>query len=118
MARLLARRIVMSIPVLLGISLVVFSMMHLAPGDAAEAMLGPRATPETLAQVRRDLGLDQPLYAQYLRWLGRAATGDLGISIRLNRPVLPEVLDRFWASLLLASVAFCVAVAGGTAAGV
>ena len=65
-------------PVLLGVSFIVFMMMHLAPGDPAEAMLGPLRTEATLAKVRHELGLDQPLPVQYLTWLGRAVTGDLG----------------------------------------
>jgi peptide/nickel transport system permease protein len=108
----------MAIPVLVGISLVVFSMMHLAPGDPAEAMLGPLRTQETLEQVRRDLGLDRPYYAQYFSWVGRALRADLGRSIRLNRPVLPEVLEKFWRSLILASAAFTIAVTVGIVAGV
>src|SRR5690606_34121225 len=93
-------------------------MMHLAPGDPAEAMLGPLKTAETLAQVRHDLGLDRPLHLQYLYWVKNAITGDLGDSIRLNRPVLPEVLSKFGRSLILASVAFVVAVVVGLGAGV
>jgi peptide/nickel transport system permease protein len=108
----------MSIPVLLGISVIVFSMMHLAPGDAAEAMLGPLRTPETLARVRHEFGLDQPLYIQYFTWMAHALTGDLGNSIRLNRPVLPEVLTRLAQSAVLAAVAFVIAVVFGLAAGV
>jgi peptide/nickel transport system permease protein len=108
----------MSIPVLIGISIIVFSMMHLAPGDAAEAMLGPLRTPETLAKVRQELGLDKPLYVQYFTWTAHAVTGDLGNSIRLNRPVLPEVLTRLGQSAILAVAAFAIAVVFGLAAGV
>jgi peptide/nickel transport system permease protein len=107
----------MSVPVVIGISIIVFSMMHLTPGDPAQAMLGPLATQETLQKVRHDLGLDQPLYVQYGRWLSRAVVGDLGDSIRLNRPVLPEVLSKFGASLILASVAFVIAVSAGLTLG-
>src|SRR5205085_2282366 len=99
---LVLRRLLLSVPVLVGITLIVFSMMHLASGDPAEAMLGPLRTPETLAKVRQELGLDKPLYVQYLTWTGRALTGDLGNSIRLNRPVLPEVMSRFGQSAILA----------------
>ena len=117
MALVLARRLVWMVPVLLGVSVIVFSMMHLAPGDPAEAILGPRGTAELLRQARRELGLDQPLYVQYGRWVFNAARGDLGESYRLNRPVAPEVLDRFKNSALLAVVAFVVAVVVGTLAG-
>jgi peptide/nickel transport system permease protein len=93
-------------------------MMHLAPGDPAEAMLGPNRTEETLRQVRQALGLDRPIYEQYLKWAGEAVTGDLGTSIRLNRPVLPEVLLRLGRSALLAAVAFVIACLGGVGVGV
>lgn len=118
MTTALVRRFVMAIPVLIGITLIVFSMMHLAPGDPAEALLGPLRTEETLEQVRRELGLDQPLHVQYLSWAGRALVGDLGDSIRSSQPVLPEVVDKFWNSFILATAAFAIAVVGGVAAGI
>jgi peptide/nickel transport system permease protein len=108
----------MALPVLIGVSFIVFMMMHLAPGDPAEAMLGPLRTQETLARVRHELGLDQPLPVQYVSWISRALTGDLGSSIRLNRPVLPEVLARFGDSAFLGLVAFAIATVVGLAAGV
>jgi peptide/nickel transport system permease protein len=117
MALILARRLLWMIPILLGISIIVFSMMHLAPGDPAEAILGPRGTEELLRQARRELGLDQPLYVQYGHWVLNAIHGDLGKSYRLNRPVAPEVLDRFKNSALLAGIAFVIAVVFGTLAG-
>jgi peptide/nickel transport system permease protein len=117
MALILARRLLWMIPILLGISVIVFSMMHLAPGDPAEAILGPRGTEELLRQARRELGLDQPLYVQYGHWVLNAIHGDLGKSYRLNRPVAPEVLDRFKNSAILASIAFVIAVVFGTLAG-
>jgi peptide/nickel transport system permease protein len=91
--------------------------MHLAPGDPAQALLGPRSTEETLRSTRRALGLDRPLYVQYGRWVLDAARGDLGESVRLNRPVAPEVVARFGDSAVLASVAFVVAVVVGVAVG-
>jgi peptide/nickel transport system permease protein len=117
MALILARRLLWMIPILLGISIIVFSMMHLAPGDPAEAILGPRGTEELLRQARRELGLDQPLYVQYGHWVLNAIHGDLGKSYRLNRPVAPEVLDRFKNSAILAGIAFVIAVVFGTLAG-
>jgi ABC-type dipeptide/oligopeptide/nickel transport system permease component len=117
MALVLARRLVWMVPTLLGVSVIVFSMMHLAPGDPAEAILGPRGTEALLRQARRELGLDRPLHDQYGRWVLNAARGDLGESYRLNRPVAPEVLARFKNSALLAGVAFVVAVVLGGLAG-
>jgi peptide/nickel transport system permease protein len=116
-ARVLLQRLVWMVPILLGISVIVFSMMHMAPGDPAEAMLGPRSTDETLRSARRALGLDRPLYIQYGQWLLDAARGDLGESIRLNRAVAPEVVDRFENSALLALIAFVVAVGAGLLVG-
>jgi peptide/nickel transport system permease protein len=117
MAYVLLRRLVWMIPVLFGISVIVFGMLHLAPGDPAEALLGPTRTAETLKQARHELGLDRPIYVQYARWVGHALRGDLGMSIRLNRPVSPEVVARFKNSAVLATVAFVLAVVLGTAIG-
>ncbi len=117
MALVLARRLAWMVPILLGVSVIVFSMMHLAPGDPAEALLGPRATEATLRATRQALGLDQPLYVQYGHWVLDAVRGDLGESVRLNRPVGAEVVARFKDSALLASVSFVVAVVVGVAVG-
>ncbi|MEA2586361.1 MAG: peptide/nickel transport system permease protein, partial [Thermomicrobiales bacterium] len=117
MALVLIRRVVWMIPIVLGVSLVVFSMMHLAPGDPAEAILGPRGTEELLRKARKDLGLDRPLYVQYGSWVIGAAQGDLGESYRLNRAVMPEVLAKLKNSAYLASIAFVVAVLAGIAVG-
>ncbi len=117
MALVLGRRLVWMVPILLGVSVIVFSMMHLAPGDPAEALLGPRSTEQTLRQTRKALGLDQPIHVQYGRWVLNAAQGDLGESVRLNRPVAPEVVSRFRKSALLASIAFVVAVVTGVVVG-
>jgi peptide/nickel transport system permease protein len=78
----LARRLGLVVPTLLAATVVVFMMIHLAPGDAAQAMLGPMASGEVLEQLREELGLHDPLPVQYLRWLERAAQGDLGRSTR------------------------------------
>src|SRR5438477_10124323 len=108
MARYLARRALLLLPVMLGVTLVVFAMMHLAPGDPAVVMAGPRATPEILAEVRRYLGLDQPLVVQYFTWVGHALQGDLGRSIRQGEHVSTLVLARFHDSVLLGLTAFGV----------
>jgi len=86
--RYVAQRLVLLIPVLLVISALVFSVMHLIPGDPAQVILGFENTdPAQLAAVRRDLGLDRPVYVQYGRWLGRIATGNFGTSVRTGRPI-------------------------------
>ena len=90
MAAYVARRLLMAIPVMIGVTLVVFLMMRLAPGDVAILMVGPRYTPEALAEARERLGLDQPLAVQYFIWLWHAAQGDLGRSIRQGQSWSPE----------------------------
>lgn len=112
------RRLFALIPVLFGISLLVFGVMLLVPGDPALAILGPYATPEALAKLRSDLGLDLPLPEQYLTWLGNVLSGDLGRSVTLDRPVLDEILERLGPTLLLASVALALSALVGLTVGV
>jgi peptide/nickel transport system permease protein len=116
--RYLARRLLLVAPVLLGVSIVVFMVLHLSPGDPAEIMLGPQATTEDLARLRVELGLTEPLPVQYARWLGHVAEGDLGRSLWMKRPVLGEVLTRFKATLILTGTALLLSTAGGIALGV
>ena len=113
-----ARRLLALIPVLLGLSLVVFLIMALVPGDPALAILGSYATPESLAALRAQMGLDRPLPVQYLVWLGNILHGDFGRSYSLNRPVLDEVGERFGATLILSSAAFTLCSFWGVLAGV
>jgi peptide/nickel transport system permease protein len=117
-SRYLARRLVLLVPVVLGVSVIVFLVLHLAPGDPAEIMLGSQATREDLVRLRADLGLDQPLHVQYGRWVGRLTHGDLGRSLWMKRPVLHEVLERFTATLLLTGAALALSTLGGIALGV
>ena len=112
------RRLLLAAPVLFGVSLLVFAVMHLAPGDPAAIMLGAQATREDVERLHRELGLDRPLPVQYARWLGRVLHGDLGRSIPLGREVLPEVLTRFRATLVLTGGALLVAIAIGVPAGI
>lgn len=114
----LLKRLAQTIPVLFGISVLVFSMLHLAPGDPADLMLGSDATAEAVEILRRDMGLDRPLVVQYFDWAGRVLQGDLGRSVVLNREVLPEVLKRFEATLILTGGALVVAIVFGVGIGV
>lgn len=118
MTAYLLRRLLQLIPVLLGISLVVFLIMALLPGDPALAILGPYATPESLASLRQELGLDAPLWRRYLIWLGNLLQGDLGRSITLERPVIDELSERLGPTLLLAGSALALSVLLGLAAGI
>jgi peptide/nickel transport system permease protein len=118
MTRYVAQRVLSLFPVLLGVTLLVFLVMQLAPGDPAQIMLGPKATATSLAQLRHELGLDQPLHVQYVRWLGRVVQGDWGRSIQLKREVLPFVLDRFRNSAYLMLLAVLLACSVGIPVGV
>jgi len=118
MGAYILKRLISAIPVLLGITVIVFLIMAMIPGDPATAILGSYATPENVAKINRDLGLDQPLVNRYFIWLGNMLTGDFGRSFSLNRPVLDEILDRFNATLVLAGVSFVLASVLGILAGV
>jgi peptide/nickel transport system permease protein len=109
---------VSAIPVLLGITVIVFLIMSLIPGDPATAILGAYATPENVTRINEDLGLDKPLFAQYFVWLGNILQGDFGRSYSLNRPVFDEILERFSATLILAGSAFILCSLFGILAGV
>ncbi len=118
MRRYLARRLLLLVPVLAGVSVVIFMVLHLSPGDPVEIMLGSQATQEDRARLRAELGLDQPLHVQYGRWLGHVARGDLGRSLWMKRPVLDEVLGRFKATLVLTGTALLLSSLAGVALGV
>ena len=98
----LIRRLLMLFPVLLGISIIVFFIIALIPGDPAQAILGAYATPENLARLRNEMGLDKTVVERYFIWLGDLLQGDFGRSYSLDRPVIDEVLERLWPTLLLA----------------
>ncbi len=112
------KRFLTIVPVLLGISLIVFSFIHLIPGDPAVAMLGERATPQRVAEVRAQLGLDRPLYAQYSIYIGKILRGDFGASILRGDPVLWDLLRRFPATVELATSAIFIAIAVGVPMGI
>ncbi len=112
------KRLFSAIPVLLGITLVVFLIMSLIPGDPATAILGSYATAENVERLNRQLGLDRSLPEQYFIWLTNMLQGDFGRSFSLNRPVLDEVLDRFGATLILAGVSLVLCSILGVMSGV
>lgn len=115
----LAGRLVSAVPVLVGVSLAVFLMVHLLPGDPATIMLqGAPATAEEIQNLRRELGLDRPLPEQYLTYVGRVAQGDFGTSIHTRRSVLKEIASVFPATLRLAFAAMAVAIVLGVVLGV
>jgi peptide/nickel transport system permease protein len=111
MIRFLARRFVLTIPVLLGVATLVFSLIHLIPGDPAQAMLGEAASPQDIAELRERLGLDRPLVEQYGAFLSGALKGDLGTSLRTSQPVTAMIAERMPATFELAAAAMLFAIA-------
>ena len=118
MTAYILKRLISLTPVLFGLSIVVFLVMAMIPGDPATAILGSYATPENVERINRDLGLDKPLIEQYFVWIGNVLQGDLGRSFALNRPVIDEVLERFQATLILAGVSLVLCSIVGLLAGV
>lgn len=118
MLRYILHRILMLVPVLFGVTLVSFSLLHLVPGDPAELLAGLEATKEDVDRIRTEYGLDQPLVVQYLRFVGDAVRGDLGISIQSRHPVLTLLLQRLTFTLQLSLVSILVASAIGLVAGI
>ena len=118
MGRYILRRLLSAIPVLLGITVIVFLIMAMIPGDPATAILGAYATPENVARINKELGLDHPLWDRYFIWLWSMLHGDFGRSYSLNRPVIAEVMDRLTATAILAGVSWVAASILGILAGV
>ena len=110
MLRYCVRRVLLAVPVLVGVATLVFSLIHLVPGDPAQAMLGDGAAPQDIAELRTSLGLDQPLLTQYLAFLRHAVTGDLGKSFRTGQPVTTMIIERIPATAELAFAAMVVAI--------
>ncbi len=111
-------RAMATVPVFLLVTLSVFVMLALVPGDSARLLAGPGVSQEIVEELRRDLGLDKPLPVQYLAWLGRVMQGDFGRSMTSRQPVLPQVATRFLNSLQLACVGMGVAIAVGIPLGI
>src|SRR6478736_9052468 len=113
MAFFVARRFVYLVPVLIAVSLLTFSIASLLPGDLAYVILGDQATPETIAALRRDMGLDQPIWWRYLGWLGHVLQGDFGRSFRTGQSVLQAVAERLPVSFELMVLAEIIGLAIG-----
>ena len=107
--RYLIRRILLTIPVLIGVATLVFSLIHLVPGDPAQAMLGEGASERDVADLRSRLGLDRPLIEQYGRFMRGLVQGDLGISFRTGQPVVTAIIERVPATVELALASMLVA---------
>src|SRR5215213_759399 len=113
MLRFVVRRLILLVPILLGLSILVFVWIRALPGGPAQALLGERATPETVAAIEHEYGLDEPVYTQYLKFLKRSVHGDFGDSIRSRRPVTEELRQRFPATIELALAAMIFSVSLG-----
>ncbi len=118
MAKYIARRIIEAIPVIFGVSVLVFMLLHLIPGDPVTAILGERATPENVEAMRERLGLNKPLYEQYFIWVGNILQGDLGNTVRGNIPVANEIAARFPATVELSLAALFLSTIVGVPLGI
>lgn len=112
------RRILLLIPVVIGVSLITFLLLFVVPGDAASAIVGERASEEAIQKVREELGLDQPFHIQYFSYMKRTLSGDLGKSYLNNRKVADEIKRRLPVTLKLASYSFVIAVLVGLTVGI
>ncbi|MFF3504716.1 ABC transporter permease [Streptomyces sp. NPDC003247] len=113
MRRYLLRRLLLAVPTLLGVTVVVFAAVALVPGDPVAALLGPGAPPEARDRLTERLGLGEPLPLRYVRWLGHALRGDLGVSVSAQRPVGELLLPALGHTLVLAGAAFLLVLTGG-----
>src|SRR5437879_7406946 len=111
MTQYVIRRVLAIVPVLIGISVLVFLLVHLIPGDVAQILLGTQATDQQIETLRRTFGLDRPLPVQYVDWVSHVLQGDLGVSLRTSRPVLPDLVSRFGVTLQLTIVSMLIALA-------
>ncbi len=118
MLQLLARRLLLSIPTLAGVLVVVFLLLYVAPGDPVQSMVGERADPATIARLRAELKLDDPLPMQFAHYAAGIVKGDLGRSYITNRPIVADIADRFPKTLLLAGAAMLLATLTGVTIGV
>jgi peptide/nickel transport system permease protein len=118
MTTYIIRRLLLVIPILLGVATIVFALMFIVPGDPARMLMGQHGDEKTLASLRHELGLDRPVYVQYARYIGRLIRGDLGVSYRQKRPVAEIIRDRFPATAKLATASMALAVLIGVFTGI
>ena len=113
MLKYIVRRLIAAIPVLFGLSVILFAFVHLLPGDPTRAILGQHATPEAVARIRETLGLDKPLYAQYFLYISQLLSGDLGASIITGAPVATDFAARFPGTVELTLFSLLIAIGLG-----
>jgi ABC-type dipeptide/oligopeptide/nickel transport system permease component len=114
----IARRLILAVPTLAGVLVVAFLLLYVAPGDPVEEMVGERADPETIARLRRELHLDEPVYVQFAHYAGGILRGDLGRSYITGRPIVNDIIERFPKTLQLAGAAMVLATIVGVTIGV
>lgn len=117
MLKYILKRIGLLIPVIIGISFIIFGVMHLTPGDPAREMLGDNATPEAVEALREEMGLNDPFFTQYGRYMINAIQGDFGQSYQTKQPVLEQIIDRFPTTIRLAIGATVLAILIGIPVG-
>lgn len=118
MHKYVLKRLLLLIPVMIGVTFIVFGIMHLTPGSPAKIKLGEKATPEAIEALEKEMGLDKPFIVQYVKYVKNAVQGDFGRSYQSNRVVFDEVLSRFPATLKLAVAAMVIAIVIGIPAGI
>ena len=118
MIRYILRRILMMIPVMLGVTLIVFTMMYITPGDPAQIILGDNATPEAVAKLRAEMGLDDPFLVRYFRFVKDLLRGDLGICYATKQPVFDRLIQTFPNTVKLAAFAVVVSTIMGLSLGI
>ncbi len=118
MAQYIIRRLFALIPVLIGVSLVVFFLIRMIPGDPVIVMLGERANPQDIERVRREMGLDRPIYIQYIEWMGRVLRGDLGKSILGYTPVMDDLKQRLPGTIEMVIAGLLIGVTFGVGIGI
>ena len=116
--RLVLRRALLAVPLVFAVVALTFFFIRLAPGDPAQILAGDAPTPEFLAQIRAEYGLDKPVWAQFLAFLAKAITGDFGVSLYVQRPVFSVILERFPATVIMTGTAMVVASIIGILVGV
>ncbi|MFC1551862.1 ABC transporter permease [Candidatus Latescibacterota bacterium] len=118
MTEYILKRLLMVIPILLGVATIIFMLMFLVPGDPARLLMGQHGDEKVLENIRREMGLDKPIYIQYVRYIGKLAKGDLGMSYRQKRPVAQIIRERFPATAKLAVVSMILSIIIGITAGI
>lgn len=118
MTKYIIRRLILIIPILIGISIILFTIMNLTPGDPAQMLIGDTYTEEALAQLRSELGLDDPFFVRYFNYMKNALTGDFGISYRTRNPVFDEVFARFPHTVAIALLSIVIQVVVGIIVGI